>query len=286
MTTQNSTNDYTALIKDIKGSVKTRLSDLMSKLLNNTETKLFDMAHTAISNEDQNRGFELMRLLKENKTDIAVNYLSNIEPLLRAYPITEAEKVRQKFDTEDELSLVAQAEMEDMVLVKNIGERAAGKYREQLSHLEARLEHLALKTEAIFQKHALSPVNLCQAFDDALGENFDVPSKKILFGFFYDEVASKLDSFYDTINHKLIDAGILPQIKLSMLGKPQERRRPQPQIDPNQPPPEDNMTDAGNYSQQAGGYAGSGSAGGGPRVRGLLVDGDERGDRARHSAGR
>lgn len=277
MTPQDQKNDYTALIQDIKSTVRTRLRDLLSKLLNNAETTLFDMAGDAASNKDQMRYFELMRLLKEMKSDIAASYVSNIEPLLRPYPVTEAEKTRHKVDSEGELSLVDQAEIEDMVLVKNIGERTAGNYREQISHLEARLEHLALKTEDIFQKHALSPVNLCQAFDDALGENFDVPNKKILFGFFYDEVASKLDSFYDSINNLLIDAGILPQIKIALLNKSGSRPRQRPQMDSGQQPDE-TMDDAGNYPQHGGGYSqssggnygtgarpqtGGGSAGGG-----------------------
>ena len=45
-----------------------------------------------------------------------------------------------------------------------------------LEPLEARLEHLALKTPDIFTKDALSPINICQAFDDALAEKQMRPS--------------------------------------------------------------------------------------------------------------
>jgi hypothetical protein len=261
MTSQNPENDYSALIKDIKGNIKTRLSDLMSKLLNNAEETLFEMADSATSNEDSTRFFELMRTLKAHKADIAVDFVTNINPYLRPYTVTEAEKARQKLETEDELSLVDQTVMEDMVLVRGMGERAASKYREQLSHLEARLEHLALKTDDIFDKRALAPVNFCQSFDDALGDSFDISNKKILFSFFNDEIASKLDSLYDSINNKLIDAGILPQIKISMSGKTQNRPRPKPAIDPNQPVPgQDEPT--GDYGAGYGGAMPGGAPGG------------------------
>ena len=264
MTSQNQANDYSVLIKDIKGNIKTRLSDLISKLLNNAEETLFEMADNATNNEDSTRFFDLMRTLKAQKADISVDFITNINPYLRPYTVTDAEKARQKLDTEDELSLIDQAEMEDMVLVKGMGERAASKYREQLSHLEARLEHLALKTDDIFDKRALAPVNFCQSFDDALGENFDISNKKILFSFFNDEIASKLDSLYDSINNKLIDAGILPQIKISMAGKAQNRPRPKPAIDPNQPaPPQDEpMGDYG--GAMPGGAPGGAMPGGAP----------------------
>ncbi|MGB5395924.1 MAG: DUF1631 family protein, partial [Gammaproteobacteria bacterium] len=272
MTSQNPENDYSALIKDIKGNIKTRLSDLMSKLLNNAEETLFEMADSATNNEDSTRFFELMRTLKAHKADIAVDFVTNINPYLRPYTVTEAEKARQKLETEDELSLVDQSVMEDMVLVRGMGERAASKYREQLSHLEARLEHLALKTDDIFDKRALAPINFCQSFDDALGENFDISNKKILFSFFNDEIAGKLDSLYDTINNKLIDAGILPQIKISMAGKTQNRPRPKPAIDPNQPVPGQDEP-MGDYGAGYGGAMPAGAPGGGMGPGGAMPGG-------------
>jgi len=260
MTPHDQNSDYTTLIQDIKSDINTRLRDLMSGLFDKADKSLFDMTSRAGNSKDQVRYFELMRLLKEKKSDITVDYLGNIRPLLRPYPVTEAEKTRHKIDSEGELSLVDRAEMEDMVLVKSVGERAAGKFREQISHLEARLEHMALKSEDIFQKHAISPANLCQAFDDALGQDFDIPNKKILFGFFYDEVASRLDSLYDAINDRLIDAGILPEIKIAMLGKHRQKRRPRMQIDPGHAASEDKDS-ASHYSSR--GNHGPGGAGAG-----------------------
>lgn len=238
--------DFDELIKDIKGNIKTRLSDLMSKLLNNAEETLFEMAESAPNNEAQTRYFELMRQLKGLKSEIAANFAINIAPYLRPYPQIEAEKEKASLEAEDELSLVDNSEIEDMVLVKNIGEKAAGKYRDQLSHLEARLEHLALKTDLIFPKDALKPIHFCEAFDDALGDEFDIANKKILFDMFGNEVAGKLDSLYDSINNRLIDAGILPQIKL--YGKTHTPKRRQTD---HAPPPEGAPQDE---AQQEGGF--------------------------------
>jgi hypothetical protein len=217
--------DLDELIVEIKNNIKTRLGDLISKLLNDADNRLFDLADSASSNEEQTRYFDLMRLLRENKAEISAEFNLKIIPLLRPYTATEAEKQSQKDGAEDELSLVDQADMDDMVMIKSIGERAAGMYREQLAHLEARLEHLALKTPKIFAKDALKPVNFCQAFDDAITDHFDQKNKKILFNMFFENVATRLNSLYDSINNRLIDAGILPQIKLQTGGITPKRRK-------------------------------------------------------------
>ncbi len=237
MATEKQDPDFDVLIKDIKSNIKTRLSDLMSKMLNSAEETLYNMAENASSNEDSTRYFDLMRQLKVRKPEIAANFAISFHPNLRPYPQVEAEKEKTSMEALDELSLVEQSEIEDMVLVKNIAERAAGRYRDQLAHLEARLEHLALKTDRIFPKDAMQPVNICQAFDDALGDHFDIDNKKVLFKLFGDEVTSKLESLYDSINNRLIDAGILPQIKLHGKGNiPKRRHSDQPQAVESQPP--------------------------------------------------
>jgi uncharacterized membrane protein YgcG len=218
-------DDLDELITEIKNNIKTRLSDLISKLINDADNRLFDLADNASSNEEQNRYFELMRLLRDAKADISAEFNLQIAPLLRPYAVTEAEKKRRKESLSDELSLVDQTDMDDMVMVKSTSERVSGMYREQLSHLEARLEHLALKTPKIFAKDALKPVNLCQAFYDAIKQQFDQKNKKILFDMFYENVVSRLNSLYDSINNRLIDANILPQIKLQAGGATPRRRK-------------------------------------------------------------
>ncbi len=212
-------SQYDQLVVDMVNNLSTRLSDLMSKLLNTTQDKLFTMSDEADNNEDQRRFFELMNQIRELKPEIAVAFNENILEYLVPAKKFEAKEKEQVTSDDDELSLVGQNEMEGIILVKSIGERAASKYREQLSHLEARLEHLALQSETVFKKDVLIPSNFCQAFDDALSDNFDNDNKRILFSMFDTEIASKLDALYDSINNRMIDADVLPQIKLSAFDK-------------------------------------------------------------------
>ncbi|MBT8133610.1 MAG: DUF1631 domain-containing protein [Gammaproteobacteria bacterium] len=273
-------NQYDKLVVDIRNNLVTRLDDLMSKLLNSTQDKLFEMSDAADSNEEQTRYFDLMNEIRTLKPTIAESFSRNIKAYLVPAKNFEARNVKHD-EEDDELSLIGQDEMEGIVLVKGIGERATSIYREQLSHLEARLEHLATKTETIFKEDALTPTNFCQAFDDALADDFSNINKKLLFSMFEYEVTNKLDELYDSINNRLIDAGILPQIKLHAMGQKPSPPRPKP---PQNTPPEEEgisqqeaQTDdmAGGYS---GGYSGgtasssaAGPAGGGNNIAGFAM---------------
>lgn len=249
-------NQYDKLVVDIRNNLVTRLDDLMSKLLNSAQDKLFNMSDDADSNEEQTRYFDLMNQIRKLKPVIADTFSKNIKEYLIPAKDYEAKHKKQEAD-DDELSLIGQDEMEGIVLVKGIGERATSKYREQLSHLEARLEHLATKTSLVFKDDAIVPTNFCQAFDDALADDFSSANKKLLFSMFEVEVTNKLDALYDSINNRLIDADILPQIKLHAAVKKASPPRPQPP----QTTPE-NMDENVQHDGYTGDTSGGGFAGG------------------------
>ncbi|MDH5612352.1 MAG: DUF1631 domain-containing protein [Gammaproteobacteria bacterium] len=205
---------YGNLISEVKNNLITHLKESIAEMFIKLDETLFEMAETADNNKDQTRYFELMRDTRTLKNNISSDFIDAITLYLRPFAETEAEKKKARKNSEDELSLVGQAEMEDMVLIKSMSGGVTGRFSETLSHLEARLEHLALRTPDIFYKNALHPVNIFQAFDDALGNNFDIINKKTLFKFFEEYVALKLDKIYDAVNNILIAADILPQIKL------------------------------------------------------------------------
>jgi len=282
-----SITEFDKLVVDIRNNLTTRLTDLMSKLLNSAQDNLFDMSEEADNNEDQRRYFELMNQLRTGKTEIASSFDKNIKAfLVPAADFKAAKKHDTSDDDLDELSLVGQDEMEGIVLVKGIGERAAGKYREQLQHLEARLEHLALKTSTVFSQDALNPTNFCQAFNDALADDFDNINRKTLFGMFDVEIANKLDALYDSINNRLIDADILPQIKLHTHKSKPSRPRPKPKLDTNANPDESQQQDyTGDQGYDGGGGYAGGAQGGNAGPAGGHAGGGAQGEPAGSSGG-
>ncbi len=268
---------YDKLVVDIRNNLSTQLAELISKLLDSTQEQLFDLSNEADSNEEQTRYFDLMNQIRMLKPAIANTFNKRIKDYLVPAATYEKQlKLKKTHNDDDELSLIGQDEMEGMVLVKNIGERAAAKCSEQLSHLKKRLEHLALKTDTVFKNDALVPTNICQAFDDALADDFNNTNKKVLFALFDIDVASKLDVLYDATNQRLIDADILPQIKLHM-GKRSASQSPTgpAQADHNdEERPQDDLAEehaSGGETAGSGGGSQPGSQAGGNNISGFAM---------------
>ncbi|MCK4705312.1 MAG: DUF1631 family protein [Gammaproteobacteria bacterium] len=207
-------HQYGNLISEVKNNLYTHLKASLTEMFSKMDDSLFKTANSNISSKEQNRYFELMRNSQILKDSIIIEFIEIISHSLRPHAETQAEKDKRKLKEEDELSLVEQAELEEMVLIKSIANNVSGLFGEPLSQLETRLEHLAVRTPDIFSKDSLTPANIIQAFDDALGSNFDAVDKKTLLTFFNEHVALKLGNAYDLINKILSDAGILPDIKL------------------------------------------------------------------------
>ena len=205
---------FDQLVVEINDDLTTHLSDLITKLLDSAQEELFNISNEADNNEIQTRYFELTNQVRTLKTTIIENFSDNFNAYLLPANEFENKQNENQLSDDGELSLVNQEDMDGIVLVKGIGERSAAKYSDQLSQLKIRFDELAKKTSHIFKSDALVPTNICQAFDDALANEFDSENKKILFALFDTDVASKLDDLYDSINTRLIDAGILPTIKL------------------------------------------------------------------------
>ena len=255
----DSPQEYGELIAELKTDTSTHLRNMMTSMLNGANEKLLDKADAAAYSHERDVFYMLKKKLMDQKAEVAADFITNILPLLRPYAVTQAEEAAQRVEEhDDELSLIGQDDMEDIVLVKNTGSEAASKFREQISHLETRLDHLALKTTDIFAKNALAPMKICQAFDDTLMDKFELAERKVMFELFKEDVAYKLDSLYDELNNKMIESGILPVIKASSRGV---RRASGHQPQPMDVPPQeetDHEGDEQNYTDDqpyGGGYA-------------------------------
>lgn len=211
----SSTNhQYEKLISDIKNSLIIHLNKSITDMFIKLDDFLLKSYNSDISSEEQNQYFELRRKSNALKDNILDQFINIVTLSLRPEAVIKAEKNKKKDSDIDELSLVEQSELEEMVLLKSMSDSAAGFFNEPLSHLEARLEFLATQTPDIFYKKSLRPINFFQAYDDTLSDEFDPFDKQILLKFFNDHVALNLGNAYEKINTLLIDADILPQIKL------------------------------------------------------------------------
>lgn len=206
-------NQYENLISEVKNSLYAHLNESLEEMFDKMDASLFKTANSNVSSKEQNRYFELIRNTQALQDNIISDFAKIIAHTLRPHAETKAEKEARKKASADELSLVEQSELEEMVLIKSMANNVSDLFSRPLAELQTRLEHLAIRTPDIFSKDSLTPINIIQAFDDALGSDFDSVDKKTILNYFNEHVALKLGNSYDLINKILKDAGILPDIK-------------------------------------------------------------------------
>ncbi len=206
---------FTSLIEAILQQLDVYFSEHVAELFKKADDFLFDAAEHASSIDQQNRMFEFMNDLRVQKDDIEKNFYTHINVFLA--PVATSPKLPKKKTQKEttQLGLVDQDEMDEMVALTTISGKATSDFQEEISHLRARLQNLALHNQDIFHPDALLPIHICESFQEALaGTGFANQNKLILYKMFGEDIIKQIKTLYDDLNQLMIDAGILPQIEL------------------------------------------------------------------------
>jgi hypothetical protein len=206
---------YAELIDNILESLHRFFSEHIKNLLMQTDDYLFHAADHASSISQQNAMFEFMNDLRAQNDDIEHKFFEEFNAYLR--PIAESPRLPRKKNRKPpgQLSLVDNDEMDEMVAMTTISSKASMDFQEEISHLTARMQQVAMQNRSLFHPEALKPIHLCDAFQDALLDSgFSNDSKLILYRQFDKEVMRKIKGLYQELNDMLIEAGVLPQIEL------------------------------------------------------------------------
>ncbi|HSC68305.1 MAG TPA: DUF1631 domain-containing protein, partial [Cellvibrio sp.] len=125
----------------------------------------------------------------------------------------DEKQVTEKSVSLDDLSLVKNDELEEMVAVDGMINKANEQFAEPIQHLTLRIDHL-VPTKVYQKNNPLGVDVICNAFTDATKAlNVDVKAKLVLFKLFDNIVMTKLGKLFEVLNHTLIDANILPSLK-------------------------------------------------------------------------
>ena len=210
---------YDLLVSEINHILDYRLKELFDSFITNTDDILFDLANEAASNDDQRQYFELLQNIRANKSKLNRGIYRSLKEHL--VPISENQDTSgfdfeaMLDDSEGELSLVSQDSMEEMVLINSITAKADDKFKDSIGLLALRLEFLGSRAPALFEKNALKPRNFCLSFQKCISIlDITVSDKLVLYKLFDKEVAENLNKIYDALNNTLIEAHVLPDIKL------------------------------------------------------------------------
>ncbi len=223
---------YKKLIHSIYDCLNTRLLTQMNAMLDNASDVLFKFSEDSSSTDTQNQYLDVINRLRTEHCNIERGFFLALNNNLQAHS--------QSVDSSganSELELVGRDEMEELIMITTLSAGAMNAFGEDISNLETRLEYLEITIPDLFEKTALSPNRICEAFQQTLQAiDMSTSGKLIMFKLFDRFVCSQLGDMYREMNQLLIDEGILPEIifKTQMHEEPEEETaiRPAHYYDP------------------------------------------------------
>jgi hypothetical protein len=216
------------LVQDCRKLVMNNLAEHLSGLFAQVDDTLFDGAEKAENNKVQSLFFDAMRDLRKLRPQIersyhqriAQNFADFLEGKLK--PRTE----QAALDTES-LSLVQNEEYEESLQVTNMVSQVKSRSTRALFALEQRLALLNNGQKLVEDSNPFGPQALADAFREALAPHpLPLRIKVILYMLFDRHVMQGLDTLYEMLNQRLINAGILPNLKFTAQRSPSAAARP------------------------------------------------------------
>lgn len=206
-----------AAMHTLRDKARQQLQLFLRELFDKVDDAMFELADKANNNHDQNIFFDSMREVRIRRRAMETSFFRSIDisfaRLLDPNAYRDEKQVDDHSVSLDDLSLVKNDELEEMVAIDAMVNKANEQFSEPIQHLTLRIDHLV--PIKVYQKNNPLGVDVvCGAFTDATKAlNIDVKAKLVLFKLFDNIVMSRLGKFFEVLNQTLVDANILPSLK-------------------------------------------------------------------------
>lgn len=222
-----------APIHALRDKARQQLQLYLRELFDKVDDAMFELADKANNNQDQNIFFDSMREVRIRRRAMETAFFRNIDisfaRLLDPAAYQDEKRSIEKPFSLDELSIVKNDELEEMVAVDGMINKANEQFAELIQHLTLRIDHL-VPTKVYQKNNPLGVDIICSAFTGAAEKlDIDVKAKLVMFKIFDNLVMAKLGKLFEALNQTLIDANILPSLKAEL--RPAKRPTAQPQSD-------------------------------------------------------
>ncbi len=252
--------DSEKLVEDVKNRFLTGLETLLDRMLNGADDTLFELAEKAETDELQKIYFQIMRMLRLQRTNITHEFNSALVESFKSAS-GETDNIASKNFSEDEKTRIDQGNIEEMVAISGMQTKAMQECHEQLLHFGKCIEFIAEQTPIVFYKESIEPKTVCEAFRRAIEpicENMDIQNKLILYKLFDRKLVSELGDIYNDINSLVTTAGVIPpeqpeNLRQPVAGTNGTALRPEPEIDNSGRPNPPRSSDEYHYVQHTSG---------------------------------
>jgi hypothetical protein len=206
-----------AAMHSLRDKARQQLQGLLRDLFDKVDDAMFELADKATNNHEQNLYFDSMREVRLRRRSMETAFFRSIDvrfaQLLDHNAYRDETQVEAKEFSLDDLSLVKNDDLEEMVAIEGMINKANEQFAEPIQHLTLRIDHLV--PIKVYQKNNPLGVDvICNAFNDASKTLvIDVKAKLVLFKLFDNMVMTKLGGLFQSLNQLLIEANILPSLK-------------------------------------------------------------------------
>jgi hypothetical protein len=217
--TGNSTERGGELIRTCRKIAQKRLGEGLGAMFEKVDDALFDMAEKAENSTRQADLFEGMREVRKKRPvmeRVFQEELGKVAADLASAISSGAEisKSKNRPAAKEGLSLVADEELEEDLAIDAMVGKADNRLARPLYALQQRLSVLFGGSKIDIDNNPLGPAAVCEAFRRSIALlQSEINVKLLILKLFEKHALSNLDPLYDELNLKLIEAGVLPQLK-------------------------------------------------------------------------
>ncbi|HEY2396319.1 MAG TPA: DUF1631 domain-containing protein [Rudaea sp.] len=211
-----STDRVGELLKLVRTTALKRVNGLVSNLFENIDDALFDLAEKAENNTVQTGYFNGMREVRKKRQLVERMCQEHLGKIFRDFAAGKLEPMKPEAAGQpgEGLSLVNDQELEESLAIGSMVAKAENRHAPQLYAVNQRLSMIRGGASVENDTNPIAPAPLCQAFRLAMREfELDVQARLIIYKLFDRFVMNNLDMLYGEVNHQLIQAGVLPQIR-------------------------------------------------------------------------
>ncbi|WP_041770135.1 DUF1631 domain-containing protein [Metapseudomonas resinovorans] len=210
------------LVQSCRKLAMNRLAEHLTGVFDQVDDTLFECAEKAENNQVQTLFFDSMRDIRKQRPQIERAYhqcvAKNFEDFLGGK--LKPELKASELDA-DHLQLMGNDEYEESLLVTNMVSRVKSRCAQSLFALDQRLAVLNGGRKLGDDDNPFGPQAIALAFRGALEPcPFPLRIKTILYMLFDRHVMQGLDSVYEALNQRLVQARVLPNLKYSVQRSP------------------------------------------------------------------
>ena len=205
---------FSELLQGCRQLLLNHLAKQLEAVFAGVDDALFECADKASSNSEQTLYFDSMREIRKQRVHLERAYHQWLGQKLSAFAEGRCQTAVSEQVGLDDLSLVHNDDYEESLQVTNMTSRVNARCAQALFGLEQRLALLNNGLKPREEDNPFGPRLIAQAFREALKDSpFPLSIRLTLYQLFDQYLMSSLDSLFAELNQKLIEAGLLPNLK-------------------------------------------------------------------------